>query len=177
MKDNKFLEKEDVVLRPLELDDAEFLQELTIHEDVRPYLGRKPMPVNLQEEREYIREQTEDKNYVHFLIEYNGEKTGHIFLGGLEKDFGRTSVGYSIHPGFHGQGICTKALKLVTKYTFETLNRHKIRGAYLEGNEASRKVMEKAGFTEEGLEREYKYVDDTWKDAHWMSILEDEYYE
>jgi RimJ/RimL family protein N-acetyltransferase len=36
--------------------------------------------------------------------------------------------------------------------------------------------MEKAGFTEEGLERDYKLVDGEWKDAHWMSILEGEYF-
>lgn len=172
----KFMEKDDVTLRPLEVEDAEFLQEMITHPEVRPYLGRAPEPVSLEEEKEYIRNETDKENYVHFLIEYRGERAGDISLGGLEKDFRRSSVGYSVHPDFQGQGIGTKALKLVVKYAFETLNRHKIRGAYLEGNEASRRVMEKAGFQEEGTERDYKYVDGEWKDAHHMSILEDEYY-
>lgn len=175
MNNTKFLEKDEVTLRPLEVEDAEFIQETIMHEEVRPYLGRAPKPVSLEEEKEYIEQQNSDPDYVHFLIEYRGEKAGHIFLGGLEKDFGKSGVGYSVHPDFHGKGIGTKSLKLVVKYAFETLNRHKVRGAYLDGNDASRRVMEKAGFQEEGTERDYKYVDGEWKDAHWMSILEGEY--
>lgn len=172
-----FLEGENVTLRPLEVEDAEFIQELVMHPEVRPYLGRAPEPVSEEGEKEYIREETEDSDHVHFLIEYEEEKAGHIFLGGLEKDFRKSGVGYSVHPDFHGRGIGTEALKLVTKYAFETLNRHKIRGAYLGGNTASKRLMEKAGFQEEGLERDFKYVDGNWKDAHWMSILETEYFE
>lgn len=171
----RFLEDGNVKLRPLEVEDAEFLHKTITHREVRPYLGRAPRPVSVEGEKKYIENETDKDNYVHFLIEYRDEKAGHIFLGGLEKDFRKSSVGYSVHPDFHGQGIGTTALKLVTRYAFETLNRHKVRGAYLDGNDASRRVMEKAGFQEEGLERDYKYVDGGWKDAHWMSILEDEY--
>ena len=173
----KFMEKGDVTLRPLEVSDAEFMRDILIHPEVRPYLSRKPKPVSLESEKEYIREETEDSDHVHFLIEYRGEKAGHIFLGGLDKDYRKASVGYTVHPDFHNQGIATEALKLVTTYAFETLNRHKIRGGYLEGNEASKRVMEKAGFQEEGPERDFRYVNGGWKDANWMSILEEEYYD
>lgn len=172
----KFMSKGDTTLRPLEVEDAKFIQELLIHPEIRPYLGRAPEPVSEEGEKEYIREETQSSDHAHFLIEYRDERAGHIFLGGLDKDFRKSSVGYSVHPEFHGQGIGTKALKLVTKYAFETLNRHKVRGAYLDGNEASRRIMEKAEFQDEGLERDYKYVNGEWKDAQWMSILEDEYF-
>ena len=167
----------DVKLRPLEVEDADFIQETVTHKEVRPFLGRAPKPVSKEEEKEYIKSQSEENDYLHFVIEYKGERAGHIFLGGLEKDFRKSSVGYSLHPDFHGQGIGTKALKLVVEYAFKNLNRHKIRGAYLDGNKASKRVMEKAGFQEEGTERHYKFVDGEWKDAHWMSILEGEYSE
>lgn len=171
----KFLENGDVTLRPLEVEDAEFMRGILIHQEVRPYLSRSPRPVSLESEKEYIREETQDSNYVHFIIEYKEERAGHIFLGGLDKDYRKSSVGYSVHPEFQNQGIATEALKLVTRYAFETLNRHKIRGGYLEGNEASRRVMEKAGFKEEGTERDFKYIDGEWKNANWMSVLESEY--
>lgn len=171
-----FKEDGDVKLRPLELEDAEFIQETLTHIEIRYYLGRAPEPVSVEEEKEYIKQQSKDDDYVHFLIEYKGERAGHIFLGGLEKDFRKSSVGYSVHPDYHGQGIGTKALKMITEYAFETLNRHKIRGAYLDGNKASKRIMEKTGFQEEDTERDYKYVDGEWKNAHWMSILETEYF-
>ncbi len=175
MTETKFLQEGEVTLRPVEKSDAEFLQECILHEEVRPYLGRKPEPVSLDGEEDYIEELSRDDDSVHFLVEHGGDRAGHIFLGGLEKDYRKSSVGYFIHPDKHGNGIGTTALKLVVKYAFETLNRHKIRGAYLEGNQASKRIMEKAGFQEEGTERHYKSVDGEWKDAHWMSILEDEY--
>lgn len=174
---SKFMEWDDVVLRPVEKEDAKFIAETISHGEVRAYLGRAPKPINVSQEEEYIEEFSSDDDSVHFLIEYQGEKVGHIFLGVLESDYGRSHVGYFIHPEYHGQGIGTKSLKMVVTYTFETLNRHKIRGGFLEGNPASRRVMEKAGFQEEGIERDYKYVDGEWKNVTWMSILEDEYYD
>ncbi|EGQ43446.1 MAG: acetyltransferase, partial [Candidatus Nanosalina sp. J07AB43] len=158
-------------------EDAKFIAETTSHGEVRAHLGRTPRPVNKSQEKEHIENLSSDDDSVHFIIEYQGAKVGHIFIGDLEKEYGRSHVGYFIHPDYHGQGIGTKSLKMVVTYTFETLNRHKIRGGFLEGNPASRRVMEKAGFQEEGTERDYKYVDGEWKNVTWMSILEDEYYD
>lgn len=174
---NKFMEWENVVLRPLEKEDAEFITQTINQGEVRSYLGRAPRPINITQEKDYIEEISSDDSNVHFLIEYKGEKVGHIFLGDLDKDYGKSHVGYYIDPKHHGQGIGTKSLKMVVTYAFETLNRHKIKGGYLEGNPASKRVMEKAGFQKEGIERDYKYVDGEWKNVTWMSILEHEYYE
>jgi RimJ/RimL family protein N-acetyltransferase len=174
--ENKFMEQEGVVLRPVEIEDAEFIAETVNHGEVRAYLGRAPRPINVSQEEEYIKQFNSEDDSVHFLIEYQGKKVGYIFIGELKSDYRRSGVGYFIHPEYHGQGIGTKSLKMVVTYTFETLNRHKIRGGFLEGNPASKRVMEKAGFQEEGTERDYKYVDGEWKNVIWMSILEDEYY-
>ncbi|PSG98832.1 MAG: hypothetical protein BRC29_01755 [Nanohaloarchaea archaeon SW_7_43_1] len=174
--ENKFMERDDVVLRPVEKSDAEFITETISHEEVRSYLGREPRPTNVSQQEEIIGEFNSDDNSVHFLIEHQGERVGHIFLDGLESDYGKSHVGYFIHPDYHGRGIGTRSLKMVVTYAFETLNRHKIRGGYLEGNPASRRVMEKAGFQEEGVERDYKCVDGEWINVTWMSILEDECY-
>lgn len=171
----KFLGEGDVTLRPVEVDDAEFLRDLVLHPEVRKSIGRPPKPVNLQEQKEWVRKVSKDSEEAHFLIEHRGEKAGTTSINGLDNDYRKGEFGISIHPEHQGMGVGTKAVKMIVRYAFETLNMHKIRGAYLEGNEASKRVMEKAGFQEEGLERDFKYVDGEWKDAHWMSILEDEY--
>lgn len=118
-----------------------------------------------------------DEDTVNFLVEYKGDRAGEISLGGLEKDYRKSEFGISIHPNYHGQGVGSTAVHLLAKYAFETLNRHKLRGGYIEGNEASRKIQEKAGLRKEGRERHYKYIDGEWKDVVWMSILENEYFE
>jgi len=169
-----FMEKEDIVLRPVEKEDAEFMQESVNHNQIRSKIGRAPKPLNKKQQRENIGEYS-DENRIHFIIEFKDEKVGHIMLGGLKNDYGRSYVGYFVIPEYQGQGIGTKSLQLIVKYAFETLNLHKIRGGYLEGNDTSRKVMENSGFQEEGYERHYKYVDGEWKNIVWMSILESEY--
>lgn len=173
---SKFLEDGDVVLRPVEKDDAEFLRELINHPDVRNTIGKAPKPVNLAQEEDFI-ENLENEGKEAFIIEFKGAKAGEISLGGLEKPYRKSSFGISIHPDFHGRGIGSTATQLIIKYAFETLNRHKVRGGYIEGNKASRRIQEKAGMQQEGRERDYKYIDGEWKDVIWMSILEDEYFQ
>jgi len=173
----KFLEEGDVILRPIEKEDKEFLQKLVLHPDVRNTIGKPPTPVNLKQEEEFIENLKEDESKESFLIEYKGEKAGEISIGALEKPYRKGEFGISIHPDHHGKGIGSTAVKLILKYSFETLNRHKVRGGYIEGNEPSRRIQEKAGMQEEGRERHYKYVDGQWKDVIWMSILETEYFD
>jgi len=177
MRETKFLEKEDVVLRPVEKDDAEFLQETVLEPEVRNTIGRAPKPTSIEEQKDWIEKNRKDDDVAQFLIEYKGEKAGNMTLHGLETDYRRGEFGISIHPDFQGKGIGTRSVKLIVKYAFETLNLHKVKGGYLEHNSASKRVMEKAGFREEGTGRDFKYVDGEWKDVIWMSILEDEYHE
>ncbi|MFP4038834.1 MAG: GNAT family N-acetyltransferase [Candidatus Nanohaloarchaea archaeon] len=172
-----FKKRGDVVLRPVEEDDIEFLQELVQHRDVRNTIGRPPIPVNKKEEEEHIEKVSSNGDAAYFLIEFEGEKAGTISLHGLKSEYRKGEFGISIHPDFHNMGIGTEAVKMIVEYGFDTENLHKIRGGHLEDNIPSRKVMEKAGLQEEGRERDYKYVDGEWKDVIWMSIIEDEYSE
>lgn len=169
-----FLQKDDVVLRPVEIEDKEFLRNLIQHPEVRKTIGKAPYPVNLTQEEEFIENLSSDDRES-FIIEYQGEEAGEVSITGLEKPYRKSEFGIAIHPDYHGNGVGTAATQLIVKYAFETLNRHKLRGGYIEGNEASRRIQEKAGLQEEGRERHYKYVDGEWKDVIWMGILESEY--
>jgi RimJ/RimL family protein N-acetyltransferase len=171
----RFLEDGEVTLRPVEKDDADFLRDLVINPDVRSTIGRSPRPVNLQEQNNWIEDISENTDEAHFLIEHEGEKAGTVSINGLESDYRRGEFGVSVHPDYQGKGVGTKAVQLILRYAFQAQNMHKVRGGYLENNPASERIMEKAGFQEEGVERDYRYIDGEWKNVHWMSILEDEY--
>ncbi len=177
MNDNQsiFLEKEDIVLRPAEKEDISFLKELVQHPEVRKTLGRPPLPVNSKQKENSLESLNSDDDNAYFIIEYKNQNAGDIILTGLETQYRRGEFGISVHPEFQGNSIGTISLQLILKYGFEAQNLHKIRGGYLEGNIASRRIMEKNGFREEGRERHYKYVDGVWRDVIWMSILENEY--
>jgi len=173
MPDTKFLDSEEITLRPVELEDSEFLRNTRIHKDVRDYMIGEPKPLNMKQQREYIESLGSDD--INLLIEHQGEKAGTIFLNNWNKIYKRCEFGIFLHPDFHGKGIGTKSLEIFLEYLFEELNMQKVSGGFLEGNTGSKRIMEKNEFTKEGRKRQHKYVNGEWKDEIRMSLLKNEW--
>ena len=92
-----------------------------------------------------------------------------IRLMGVEKDSGRPVVWTGIHdPGWEagilrtgywvrksaqGKGYAQEACAAVIRYAFNTLGARRLAISHAEGNEASRKIIEKLGFIKEGVHR------------------------
>ncbi len=66
---------------------------------------------------------------------------------------GTGDVGYLVAPWARGRGHASAALRTVCAWGFESLGLHRIEWSAYVGNDASRRVAEKAGFTVEGLAR------------------------
>ncbi len=58
----------------------------------------------------------------------------------------------------------TEAVGVVLPYCFETLGLHRLQAAFLPDNAASRRVLEKNGFQEEGYAENYLQIDGKWAD-------------
>ena len=67
----------------------------------------------------------------------------------------RASVAYALLPGHWGNGYTAEALKAVVKFGFERLELNRIEAEVMPGNNASVRVLEKNGFRNEGLLREW----------------------
>jgi RimJ/RimL family protein N-acetyltransferase len=68
-------------------------------------------------------------------------------------DPGIGEVGYLVAPWARGRGYATRALHSLTDWGFDTLGLQRIAWRAHLGNDASRRVAEKAGFTIEGVQR------------------------
>jgi RimJ/RimL family protein N-acetyltransferase len=68
-------------------------------------------------------------------------------------DPGMAEVGFSCAPWARGEGLTTAALRLVCRWGFDTLALGRIEWRAHVGNDASRRVADKAGFRFEGTER------------------------
>jgi RimJ/RimL family protein N-acetyltransferase len=104
-------------------------------------------------------------------IEKDGHIVGCIGLSDLiwqqaawRKDVGE--LGYWLAPALWGQGLMTEAARAVIAFGFDDLGLHKIKVAHLDGNAASRKVIEKCGFRFVGRREE-----DVWRDERWYAHL------
>ena len=117
--------------------------------------------------------------------------TGHIFfvfdkksgalMGGCQLSNIRQGVaqsaatlGYWMGERYAGKGLMTDAVTALTKYCLTKLGLHRIEAACLPDNVASRRVLTKAGFVEEGAARKYLKINGQWRDHVLFAIIEDD---
>ncbi|XP_058075632.1 uncharacterized protein LOC131224085 [Magnolia sinica] len=98
---------------------------------------------------------------------------GSIFvLPGTGNDAHRGAIGYALGREYWGQGIATLAVKMVISSIFsEFPDLERVEGLVIAENEASQRVLEKAGFLREGLLRKYTFVKGKSRDIVIYSFL------
>ena len=141
-----FIEAARVTFHPVEEDDLDFLQELINHPDVREGLAATD-PVNTADEREWFESLGDDG--VQFLLRADGERVGTISFRLVSDAWGTAELGYFFHPDHWGNGYATDAARRMVEYGFTERRFDKIWARVLAFNEASMRVLEKAGFDHE----------------------------
>jgi ribosomal-protein-alanine N-acetyltransferase len=90
------------------------------------------------------------------------------FLDALE-------LGYTVfNPVNRNKGFCTEALSLFCKYLFATKRVNRLQVTIDPSNVSSRRVVEKCGFTNEGLMRGALFIHGKYRDMVLYSLLRDE---
>jgi ribosomal-protein-alanine N-acetyltransferase len=73
-------------------------------------------------------------------------------------------LGYKIDEDMRGKGLIPEALTSIIDYVFGILQLHRIEANIMPGNKASIRVVEKLGFTCEGLSPKYLKINGIWQD-------------
>jgi len=84
-------------------------------------------------------------------------------------------LGYAIHADHWGHGYATDASRVMLRFAFTTLGRHRVTAAIGPENEASIAVVKRLGFTYEGHLRDHVFTNGAWRDSLLYSLLEPEY--
>jgi len=96
---------------------------------------------------------------------YGGQVAGQVRLFSIEWGSGRSAkAGYWIDENFAGLGIIPTALAMVVDHGFSAMGLHRIEASIRPDNKASRRVVEKLGFREEGLRPREVHIDGAWRD-------------
>jgi len=109
-----------------------------------------------------------------FFVFENAEDrlVGGITLSNVRRGVSQSaSVGYWIGKPYARQGYMAEALQLTMDFAFSHLDLHRLEAACLPSNEASRKLLLKAGFRQEGLAREYLCIAGRWQDHVTFGVL------
>lgn len=105
----------------------------------------------------------------------SGKLLGGITLGNIRHGVARSGhIGYWIGEKYAGQGYMVEALGLLAQHAFRTMRLHRIEAACIPGNRRSVRVLEKAGFTREGLLRSYLKINGGWQDHYLYALIEDD---
>ncbi|HUZ11409.1 MAG TPA: GNAT family protein [Caulobacteraceae bacterium] len=95
----------------------------------------------------------------------DGAMVGGITLSNIRRGVAQMgSIGYWVGEPFTRRGHTSAAVLAVTRFCFERLGLHRVEAACIPSNEASRGVLMKAGFTQEGMARAYLRINGIWQD-------------
>ena len=114
-----------------------------------------------------------------FIIEKkDGSKIGiivyFIVKGG---PYNLLEIGYYMSLSERKKGYCTEAVELFVDYLFLKQAIQRIQATTDNRNKASQRVLEKAGFTREGMLRKMLFMKGDWVDVSMFSILREEWKE
>ncbi|NIJ14516.1 RimJ/RimL family protein N-acetyltransferase [Saccharomonospora amisosensis] len=84
-------------------------------------------------------------------------------------------LGYAIAHDHQRRGYATDAVRTMLDFAFGPLGRHRVSAAIGPENAASLAVVERVGFTREGVLRDHVFTNGAWRDSVLFSILADEW--
>ena len=95
----------------------------------------------------------------------------------LQTDVHRFSaeVGFWLGQFYWNKGILSKALPLFCNYLFTNYDFNRITANVFEGNEASKRVLEKAGFVLEGTQRKSVFKENKFVDHYIYGLLKEDF--
>ena len=110
-----------------------------------------------------------------YAIELDGQFCGQLTIGNVTHGALRSAwIGYWVASAVTGGGVATGALALGLDQCFGPVMLHRVEATVRPENAASRAVLAKVGFREEGLLRRYLEVDGAWRDHLLVAITVEE---
>jgi ribosomal-protein-alanine N-acetyltransferase len=110
------------------------------------------------------------------FLEAGDELVGRIQLTGISPaPFENAQLGYCISEQHNGRGYATEAVRQAVDAAFGPLALHRVQAAVIPRNAGSIRVLEKAGFREEGLARRYLQIAGVWEDHKLYAVTAEEW--
>lgn len=131
-----------------------------------------PHPYKIQDAEAFISRVLEATPTTVFAVATESEAIGSIgVVPGKDVHRHTAEMGYWLAEPFWGKSIMTEAVKCVTAYAIDDLKLDRIYAQPYSTNPASARVLEKAGFTFEGILRSSVIKDGNRLDQHLYSFV------
>ncbi|MBC2682031.1 GNAT family N-acetyltransferase [Corynebacterium sp. 4HC-13] len=108
-------------------------------------------------------------------IEVDGQFAGQLTLGNIQYGVVSTCwIGYWVYSPFTGMGVASAAVALGVDHAMGNMGLHRVEATVMEDNSASRTVLGRAGFREEGYLQRNLHINGRWQDHILMAITREE---
>lgn len=165
-------------LRRLRLEDSSDLVDYFANKKVCKYLNWDG-PKNLDKGFEIINiwnRQFSNGELIKFAIALkdSDKVIGTISLTNFKEN--KADISYELNEDYWRQGIMSEAINAVVSFAFEKLNLVRIQGFVRDENIASKELLKKLNFKEEGLLRKYELhtIDGTYNDMCIFGLLKED---
>jgi len=164
------------VLRPFEQGDEIALVRHINSSRIAERVSNIPHPYTEKHAQDWLLRLAEERDKFHyarrmdFAITVSDEVVGSIAF--INIDGHKAQISYWLGEEFQGRGIMPEVLRLVAEFGFTVCGFKRIWGYTWETNPASQRVLEKAGFTREGVHRKEWYKNGAYHDSVMYAIVQ-----
>jgi diamine N-acetyltransferase len=166
---------ENIVLRALELRDAELLYQWENDMSIW-HLSNTLTPFSKFTLEQYVMNAHQDIYTIKQLRLMIDLKSGGVSIGSIDLfDFDpahlRAGIGILILKEYRGKGYASEALDLIIKYSFETLKLHQLFCNIGINNRESLALFKKKHFTNSAVKKEWNRTHKGWEDECFLQLL------
>ncbi|HLS09086.1 GNAT family N-acetyltransferase [Lentibacillus sp.] len=142
-----------MIIRPIELNDAEEFLELNKRIDESGFMLHEPgeRKTTVEQQKQAIERTSSEERSVFFVAEIDGQLAGFIaaFGGKMRRNKHSAYLALGVHDVFQGQGVATKLIEKIFEWAGETgLTRLEL--TVIKDNVKAVKLYQKMGFQIEG---------------------------
>lgn len=168
---------ENLIIRNFRIKDAEnYFYYHNISDAVEFYDWKPDTPIAA---RENIKEIIDDYKELQSIRWAITQKSSDSIIGdcGILTDGSKAEISYILSKDYWGKGVMSEALKAVISVCFKETEIYRVQALTLHENIPSGRILQKLGFTEEGVLRKYGYnpLTDKRIDLIMWSLLKEEH--
>jgi ribosomal-protein-alanine N-acetyltransferase len=170
---------ERLMVRGMEMGDEVALFPLKSDADVTRLYGEAPH-ATVEETKGWVQEcidasQARSAMVWSLVLRSTGSVIGMACLWNFRHEHRCAEVGFELDPGFWRQGLMSEALEAILEYGFSSVGLHRIEATPLAINQASRSLLLRFGFREEGVLRQRVHHEGRYLDEVYLALLHQEW--
>lgn len=164
------IETDRLIIRPMNVSDVPALKKWMPERSIYTYWGKGPSKAEMKPELLFEKTERPAKSFHLGIAEKQSKEViGDLFVYLIENDR-MAQIAIRLSKDKHGKGYGTEAVSAMTGFCFENTELQRLWTKVDVRNIASSRMLEKCGYTKEGLIRQGKMVN-TWCDYYIYGIL------